>query len=77
MTASTDAIWDRLSGLRRSEVVEVESRLVAMDGRTYHGHEGVRSLVATTVLGAFPDYAVEVQELRDLGDVTLVRIIRG
>ena len=51
------------------EEVEVESRLVAMEGG-YHGHEGVRRWW-DDFLGAFPDYTCEIEELRDLGDVTL------
>jgi hypothetical protein len=49
--------------------IEVESRLVAMEGG-YHGHEGLRTWWGD-FLGAFPDYNLEVEELRDLGDVTL------
>ena len=51
--------------------VEAESRLVAMEGK-YQGHEGVRRWWSD-FLGVFPDYTIEVQELRDLGDVTLAR----
>jgi hypothetical protein len=49
--------------------IEVESRLVAMEGG-YHGHEGLRTWWGD-FLGAFPDYNLELEELRDLGDVTL------
>jgi ketosteroid isomerase-like protein len=49
--------------------IEVESRLVAMEGG-YHGHEGLRRWWED-FLGAFPDYSLEVEELRDLGDVTI------
>jgi hypothetical protein len=52
--------------------VEVESRLVAMEGG-YHGHEGLRRWW-DGFLGTFPDYTCEVEELRDLGDVTLGHI---
>jgi hypothetical protein len=51
------------------EGVEIESRLVAMEG-TYHGHEGLRRWW-NDFLGAFPDYTAEILEIRDLGDVTL------
>jgi ketosteroid isomerase-like protein len=51
--------------------VEAESRLVAMEGG-YHGHEGIRRWW-NDFLGVFPDYAIELEELRDLGDVTLAR----
>jgi hypothetical protein len=42
---------------------------VAMAGG-YHGHAGLRQWW-DAVLGAMPDYTVEIEELRDLGDVTL------
>ena len=51
------------------ENVEVESRLVAMEGG-YHGYAGLRRWW-DAVLEAMPDYTVEIEELRDLGDVTL------
>jgi len=61
--------WDAFLALMDREV-EVESRLVAMEGG-YHGHEGLRRWW-TDFLGAFPDYRVEAEDLRDLGEVTLV-----
>ena len=51
------------------EKIDVESRLVAMEG-AFHGHEGLRRWW-DAFLGAFPDYTIEIDELRDLGDVTL------
>jgi hypothetical protein len=60
--------WDSLRALIHEELV-VESRLVAMEG-SYHGHEGLRRWW-DDFLGVFPDYTAEVEELRDLGDVTL------
>ena len=61
--------WDAFSALTHDEI-DVESRLVAMEG-AYHGHEGLRRWW-DNFLGAFPDYTLEMEELRDLGDVTLV-----
>ncbi len=61
--------WDAFMA-RTDKDIEVESRLVAMEGG-YHGHDGLRRWW-DTFLGAFPDYTLEVEELRDLGDVTLV-----
>jgi hypothetical protein len=49
--------------------IKVESRLVVMEGG-YHGHEGVRRWW-NDFLGTFPDYRVEIEEARDLGEVTL------
>lgn len=51
------------------EDIEVESRLVVMEG-AFRGHEGLRRWW-DAFLNAFPDYTVETEELRDLGDVTL------
>jgi ketosteroid isomerase-like protein len=65
--------WEAFVALMDEEV-EVESRLVAMEGG-YHGHEGLRRWW-DDFLGAFPDYTAEIEEMRDLGDVT-VGHIRG
>jgi ketosteroid isomerase-like protein len=47
-----------------------------MDG-SYHGHEGMRRWVESWV-GAFPDWKIEVVEVRDLGDVTVTAMrLRG
>ena len=62
---------DAVLALAHEEVV-VESRLVAMEGG-YHGHEGVRRWWEN-VFDVLPDYEVEVEEVRDLGDVTLARL---
>ena len=60
--------WDAFLALMDEEV-KSESRLAAVEGG-YHGHEGVRRWW-DDFLGAFPDYIIEVEEVRDLGDVTL------
>ena len=52
--------------------IDVESGLVAMEGGD-HGHKGLRR-GWESFLGAFGNYALEVEELRDLGDVTLARM---
>jgi hypothetical protein len=49
--------------------IDVDSQLVAMEG----GHKGLRR-GWESFLGAFRDYNLEVEELRDLGDVTLAHI---
>ena len=54
--------------------VELESRLVAMEGG-YHGHEGARRWWKD-FLDVLPDYTLEVEEVRDLGDST-VALLRG
>ena len=63
--------WDAFLALVDEEV-EIESRLVAIEGG-YHGHEGLRRWW-NDFLGAFPDYTAEIQEIRDLGDVTLAHM---
>lgn len=60
--------WEACLALM-DEDVEIESRLVAMEG-AYHGHEGLRGWW-NDFLGAFPDYTADALEIRDLGDVTL------
>ena len=52
------------------EKVEAQSRLAALEG-SYKGHDGVRRWWSD-FLGVFPDYTTDIQELRDLGEVTLV-----
>jgi ketosteroid isomerase-like protein len=54
------------------EEVEVETRLAAMEGG-YHGHEGTRRWWSD-LLDVLPDYTVEVEEVRDLGDVTVAHL---
>jgi hypothetical protein len=60
---------------RPHEEIRVESRRVSTERtyRVYHGHEGLRRWW-DTFLGSFPDYTIEVMELHDLGDMTLVRM---
>jgi SnoaL-like domain len=63
--------WDAYVALMDQEV-EIESLIAAVEGG-YHGHEGLRRWWED-FLSAFPDYAIEIEELHDLGDVTLGRI---
>jgi len=63
---------DALTALADDDI-EVESRLVAMEG-VYRGHAGLRRWW-DNFLGVFPDYVIEIAELRDLGgDLTLAHI---
>jgi hypothetical protein len=63
--------WDAFVALADDDI-SVESRLVAMEG-AYQGHEGLRRWW-DNFLGTFPDYTVEIEELRDFGDVTLAHV---
>ena len=48
-----------------------------LEGGAYRGHAGVRSFWKD-YLTVFPDFSVELDEVRDLGDVTVARIrLRG
>jgi ketosteroid isomerase-like protein len=56
--------------------VEGVPRIAAIEG-SYHGHEGMRRWWKN-LLDAFPDFTVEVGEVRDLGDVTVAVVhLRG
>ena len=57
--------------------VEVVPRAAAMEGETYHGHDGVRRWWKD-LLDVFPDFTIEVVEVRDLGDLTVAALrVRG
>jgi ketosteroid isomerase-like protein len=58
--------------------VEVISRLVPLkDGKPRRGHDGVRSWWEA-LHGAYRDLSVEIDEVRDLGEVTVARMrLRG
>ena len=69
---SIDAVNQRDFGAFLSvmdEHVEAVSRIVAMEGGL-HGHDGVRRWWEEW-LTTFPDYEIEVDEIRDLGEVTI------
>ena len=52
--------------------VECTPLLLKLEGGVpYRGHEGVRSWWRD-LFGVFPDYRIEVDEVRDLGNVTVV-----
>lgn len=51
--------------------IEVESRLVAMEGG-YRGEEGLRDW-REAIMRFLPDYTVEIEEIRDLGDIICLR----
>ena len=56
--------------------VEGFPRIAAIEG-AYHGHEGMRRW-RRNLLDAFPDFTVEVGEVRELGDLTVAAVrLRG
>ena len=52
--------------------VEAVSRLVAMEGGL-HGHDGMRRWWKNW-LDAFPDYNIEVVQVRDVGDLLIAKV---
>jgi ketosteroid isomerase-like protein len=52
--------------------VEAWPRLAALEGG-YHGHDGIGRWLQN-LLDAIPDFAVEVVEVRELGDGTLTKM---
>lgn len=63
-----------LAGLH--DDVEVFPRIAAVEGG-YRGHDGVRRWWAQ-LLGAFPDFHVEILEVRDLGEFMVLALrLRG
>jgi ketosteroid isomerase-like protein len=62
---------DTMLALTHDDVV-VESRLVSIEGG-YRGLAGVRRWW-TNMFDVLHDYKIEVEEVRDLGDMTLARI---
>jgi ketosteroid isomerase-like protein len=52
--------------------VEAVSMLCGMEGE-YRGHAGMRRWLEN-VFDAFPDFAIDVDEVRDLGDLTLTSL---
>jgi hypothetical protein len=63
--------WDAFLEFMDEDIV-AESRLVAIEGG-YRGHGGLRRWW-DDFLGMFPDYTIEILELRDLGNATLAHI---
>ena len=63
--------WDAFVALM-DDHVEIVTRIAVIEGGR-HGHDGMRRWWET-MLAAFPDYDIEVVELRDLGEVTLASL---
>ena len=58
--------------LAHPEVVAV-SRVLAIEGGSYRGHDGVRDWWET-LLDVFPDFTIEVVSVRDAGDVIVAEL---
>ena len=54
--------------------VEFHSRIAELQGgRPYRGHDGIRGWWRD-LFDVFPDFGVKVEEVQDLGDVTVTRV---
>jgi ketosteroid isomerase-like protein len=54
--------------------VEFISRIVELEGGgPYRGHDGIRRWWED-LFGVFPDFSAKVEEVQDLGDVTVTRV---
>ena len=54
--------------------VEAHSRIVALEGGgPFRGHDGVREWWSD-LFAIFPDFHVEVEEIKDLGELTVTRM---
>jgi ketosteroid isomerase-like protein len=51
---------------------EFESLIQEVEG-TFHGHQGVRAYLSN-LFGAFPDWRVDVDEVCEVGDTTVVKV---
>jgi ketosteroid isomerase-like protein len=64
---------DALLALCDPDVVFISRHLgLEGGGRTLRGHDGVRTWWES-LLAVFPDFSTELEEVRDLGDVTVTR----
>ena len=64
--------WDAFRRVMDRDIA-VESRLVQMEGG-YRGYDGLRRWW-DQVFETLPDYRIEVQELREVGDIVLVQTL--
>ena len=66
---STDAIWARSWHWLTHGVIGV-SRVLAIEGGTHEGHDGVREWW-NGLLGVFADFRIEIVWVRDAGNPTV------
>ena len=62
--------WDAFIS-QSADTIEADSRLAQMED-AYRGHEGLRRWW-DDLLGAMPDYTLEVSEVREMGSFTLAK----
>jgi ketosteroid isomerase-like protein len=71
-TPSTRRDLDAFLALCDPDVEFISLLMQVEGGNPYRGHDGVRSWWER-LLGISPDFRAEIEELRDLGDLTLAR----
>ena len=71
--AFSEPNFDALLAVHDPDVEFTPLTLAAEGGVAYRGHDGLRSYWAN-LHDAFPDFRSEVEEVRDLGDVTFARL---
>jgi ketosteroid isomerase-like protein len=64
---------DALLALHDPEVEVVSLRMGLEGGHPFQGHEGVRSWYES-LLDVYPDFGSEIEEVRELGEVTIARL---
>jgi ketosteroid isomerase-like protein len=64
---------DALLALCDPEVEVVSLRMDLEGGHPFQGHDGVRSWYGS-LLDVYPDFGSEIEEVRELGEVTIARL---
>jgi hypothetical protein len=73
LVSATGGNGDGTDGHRMTHNIELVSRHLALDGSAHlRGHAAVRRWWET-LLGVYPHFTSDVEEIRDLGDVTVAR----
>ena len=65
--------FDTLLALHDPEVEVVSLRMELEGGHPFQGYEGVRRWYES-LLDAYPDFGSEIEEVRELGEVTISRL---
>jgi ketosteroid isomerase-like protein len=64
---------DALLALHDPDVEVVSLRMGLEGGHPFQGHDGVRSWYGS-LLDVYPDWVSEIEEVRELGEVTIARL---